>query len=154
MKTATQIRPNPVDPKDAANKEYADSVGGGGGGVFSPPEKWHKLDVPASLAPEPMETLVSQTFNDIQVVRAGSVTGLNIRLTANLSGGTAIATVTVNGTPGTLSVVLTSGNSSGRSTQAIGIDLFNPGDTLGISLTTDGSYAPVTLDAEAWMELT
>lgn len=118
------------------------------------PEKWHQIDVPASQTNVELTTLVSQTFNDIQAVKNGSITGLNVRLTGNVTLGQLTVTVTVNGTPGTLQVVITGGNSSGRNTQATGIDTYTAGDLIGLEITTDGSFAPANdLDVEAWVEV-
>ena len=152
MKLGSQIRPVPIDGPDVANKDYVNSVASGG--VYALPEKWHQIGMTVGQPDTAMSTLVSQTFDDIQAIKAGSIVGLNVRCTANLSGGTVTATVTVNVTPGTLAVTVSSGSESGRLTQLTGVDTFSPGDEIGIILKTDGSYAPVTLDAEAWLEIT
>jgi len=127
--------------------------GAGTADIYSLPEVWTQNDVPASQAATPLFSNTSQLYDDIQVVRAGSIVGLNVRFTGNLTAGSATATVTINGIPATLSVIVSSGSSSGRSIQVAGIDTLIAGDRIGVQLSTNGSFAPTTLDVDAWLEI-
>ena len=132
-----------------------DAMISGGGGTIGKtpiPELWTQNDVPASQAATAIFAQSSQLFDDFQVTRAGSITGISLRFNAVLSGGTATAQVTINGTPVTLLVMISSGSSSTQATQMAGIDTVAAGDRIGVTLTTNGTFAPVTLDAEVSLD--
>jgi hypothetical protein len=95
------------------------------------------------------------SFADVVMPRAGSIVGLVTRFNDDVTAGTATIVVAVNGTPGTLSVVSTAGANpgGGEAIQAAGVDTFAAGDALSLEITTDGSFAPITTDMEAWIEV-
>ena len=126
-----------------------------GNNRFSPPEQWALQDIAANLTNQALSAQVSTDFDNIPMIRAGSIVGLNTRFTEAITTGTATVTVTVNGSAGTLSVVSTSVSNStgGRSTQRAGIDTFAAGGLVGIQITTDGTFAPTTTDIESWLEI-
>lgn len=123
--------------------------------VYSPPEKWAQDPVTASQINVVLSALVSISFDTIKMIRAGSIVGLSTRLTDAVSAGTATVKATINGVASTLSVVSTnaSNQSGGQSAQAPGIDTYVAGDELGMQITTDGSFAPITTNLEGWMQL-
>jgi len=135
-------------------------AGGGGtlGRVYSPPEKWHQENVAADQTDVDLSCLVSVNFDNIKMIRGGSIVGLSTRFSAAITDATAdscVVTVTVNGASGTLSLSHSSGTnpSGGQATQATGIDTFNAGDLVGIEITTLGTFAPTTTDIEAWLDI-
>lgn len=125
------------------------------GARFSPPEKWGQQDIAASQTNIALSASVSTNFDDITMIRAGSIVGLNTRLTTACTAGTLTVTVTKNGAAGTLSVATTSASNTtgGQSTQAAGVDTFVAGDLVGIQLTTSVGWLPITDDVEAWLEI-
>lgn len=132
--------------------DFDDSSGGGAAGTYSPPEKWAMLSVPANLSATPMDSEVSQLFPNIEAIKIGSIVGISLRFSANLTAGTATATVTVNGVAGTLSVTVGAGNSQAQATQLALIDTYSPGDLIGIQLATAAGFLPSTsIDCEAWL---
>jgi len=121
---------------------------------FSPPEQWVQNNVAASQTAVALSTQVSTNFPiDIQMIRAGSIVGLNARFTEAITAGTVTLIVSINGVAGTLNVALVGAGTSGRSTQAAGIDTFVAGDLIGIQITTTVGFLPITTDVEAWLEI-
>lgn len=118
------------------------------------PEVWAQNDVPAAQAATPLLAGVSQLFDDYQVIRSGSVVGLNVRFNAVLAAGSATAEVTVNGVGTGLTVVVTAPASSGRATQLPEIDNFAAGDLIGVTLLTAAGFLPSgSLDVECSVEI-
>jgi hypothetical protein len=120
---------------------------------LSPPEKWGRDNIGDNTPATPMSGLVSTKFDNIEMIRAGSIVGLSARLTTALTAGSFTATVTINGVPGTLAVVGGVAFLSGRSVQAAGIDTFLAGDLIGIEFSTGAGTAPTNADAEAWLDM-
>lgn len=120
---------------------------------FSPPEKWGRDNIGDDTPATAMSAMVSTKFDIIQMIRAGSIVGMNARLTAALTAGTIAVTVTINGVAGTLSVAGGAGFGNGRSVQASGIDTFAAGDRIGVQFSTGPGAAPVSSDLESWLEL-
>jgi hypothetical protein len=128
------------------------SGGGGGNGIFSPPEMWVQPNVPANQAATPLSSQVSGSNNAIRMARAGSIVGLSTRLTEAITAGSLTVTITKNGTPVTLSLIHTSGTGS-QTTQAAGIDTYVAGDLIGIQYATNSGFLPITTDLDAWIEV-
>ncbi len=122
---------------------------------FSPPEQWAQQNVAASQAAVALSAQVSTNFDTIKMMRSGSVVGLSTRLTEAVTAGTATVRLTINGAAGTLNVVHTAGSNptGGQSTQRAGIDRFVAGGLIGLSITTDAGFLPITTDLEAWLEI-
>jgi hypothetical protein len=125
---------------------------------YVPPEKWHQANVAASQTDVDLNALQSINFDNIKMIRAGSIVGLSTRFTqaiTDANAGSAVVTVTKNGAAGTLSLSHSSGSnpSGGEATQAAGIDTFVAGDLIGIQITTLGTFAPTTTDVEAWLDM-
>lgn len=120
------------------------------------PEFWAQNQVAATQTNVALETGLSTLFASFTAFRAGSIIGLRSKLDTPVTAGTLTITVAVNGTPGTLAVVSTSGSnpSGGLSTQAAAAaDTFVAGDTLSCVITTSGTFTPITLNAEAYLEI-
>ena len=68
---------------------------------------------------------------------------------------TLTATVTIGGVATTLSIVHTSAAnpSGGEAIVAAGVDAFAAAALIGIDITTDAAFLPVTDDLEAWIEI-
>lgn len=122
----------------------------GSAGAYSPPERWAQVNVAASQTAVALSAQVSGNSNTIRMVSAGSIVGLSTQLTEAITAGTLTVTVTKNGSPMTLSIVHTSGSGS-QATLAAGINTYVAGDLIGIQLTTDAGFLPVTTDIEAWI---
>jgi hypothetical protein len=127
-------------------------TGVAGSDTYSPPEAWAVQNIGAATPPTPMSALVSTSFDEIEAIQAGSITGMNARLTEVLTAGDILVTVTINGVPGTLAVAGGIGFTSGRTTQAAGIDVFAAGDLIGVQYETGIGTTPVNADLEAWIE--
>jgi len=121
-------------------------------GVETMPELWAQANVAANQTGVALSALVSTSFDTVKMIRAGSITGLGTRLTQAITAGTLTVRVTKNGSPGTLSVVHTTGT-GGNATQAPGIDTYIAGDLIGVQLTTTSGFLPNTTDLEAWLEM-
>lgn len=135
--------------------EGGNSPSPGAAGRFAPPEQWAQDNVAANQAAVALFAQVSTNFDTWKAMRSGSVVGLSTRLTAAVAAGTATVRVTKNGVAGTLNVAHTAASnpSGGQATQAIGIDTFVAGDLIGLSITTDAGFLPITTDIEAWIEV-
>lgn len=130
-------------------------IGSWGNNRFAPPEQWAQQNVAAGQVAVAIPSAVSVNFDDIKMMRAGSVVGLSTRLTDAVTAGTATVRVTINGVGGTLNVAHTAGGNptGGQSTQRAGIDTFLAGDLVGLSITTDLIFLPITTDLESWIEV-
>lgn len=131
--------------------------GGGGGGdaLYAPPEQWAQEDVAANQAAVALSAQVSTNFDTWKAVRAGSIVGLATRFTEAITAGNATVTVTINGVAGTLNVAHSAGSnpSGGVATQASGVDTYVASDLIGLSITTDAGFLPITTDVEAWLQV-
>ena len=137
---------------DEAGTEYrlTQDVSGAAGREWLP-ELWTQNDVAATQTNVALSCQNSQLFDTFKAVRAGFVTGLTSRLTEAVTAGTLTVTIAINGTPGTLAVISTSGT-GGVSTQTSG-DAFVAGDTISVVVTTTGTFTPITTDLECAVEV-
>lgn len=138
-------------------QDLFEAPGGGGGGVSTSPlpEKWGMV-VTASLTNSVVPALVSIAFDDIRMIRPGSIVGIGWRLNDAVSAGTVSVRPTKNGTNCTLTGTSTSASnqSGGAATQATGVDTYVSGDLIGVKITTDGLFAPSgTANIEIWLEV-
>jgi len=125
------------------------------GDVSAVTEKWTLQNVQDSITTV-LNGMVSTSFDDINAIRGGSIRGISARFTGALTGGSAILTPTVDGTLVTnLSVTVSSGSTDNEATQAAGLDTFSAGEKIGIKVTTDAGYLPISpaLDLEAWLDV-
>lgn len=82
---------------------------------------------------------------------SGHIVGISVRGSANITTGGASAAVfkaQVAGSDVTMSVTLDSTTNTlvNQATQAIGIDTFTAGQSIGMSVTTSGTFAPTTTE--------
>ncbi len=130
-------------------------AGPSGVGLFAPPEKWGRVAIPANMPLTGLSALVSVNFDDIVMIRPGSIVGLNSRIDPlPVSAGTLTLQVMINGAGGALSVVSTSVSnaSGGRSVQASGVDSYLAGDRLRVGFLTDAGFMPLTTNVESWID--
>lgn len=130
-----------------------DSGGGGGGAdsVYALPETWGQNLIPATQAATAMECLVSTLFADRNAIRAGSIVGIGVRTSANVTEGQLTVVVTIGGVAGTLGVSINGGDSIAEASQDAGIDAYAAGDLIGIKLSTADLLPADTLSCEAWL---
>lgn len=124
--------------------------------VFSPPEQWAQLNVAASQTNVALACQVSTNFDNFKMTRAGSVVGLSTRLTETITAGQLTVEITKNGaafgTPFTLVHTSGSNQNGGVATQAPGTSTYVAGDLIGVRLTTNAGFLPITTDLEAYIE--
>jgi hypothetical protein len=90
----------------------------------------------------------------LPMIRAGSVTGIVVRSNAARTAGTLTVDVTINGVATGLQAILDAVNITfDVATQAIGTDVFVSGDEIGIVLSTDAGWLPVTADVSVIVEV-
>lgn len=135
-----------------------DIPGGGGGGSdnpYSPPERWGQENVAANQAAVVLSAMVSINFDDIKMIRAGSIVGLATRFTEAITAGTATVIVTINGVATVLQIAHTNAanQTGGVTTAAIAAIPYVATDLIGMTITTDGAFLPLTTDVEAWLQL-
>lgn len=128
--------------------------GGTAGAVFAPPEQWGQNNVAANQAAVALSSQVSTNFDNIKMIRAGNIIGLSTRFTEPITAGTATVIVTINGVATALQIVHTSASnpSGGVATVAAGLVPYVASDLIGITITTDAGFLPITTDLEAWIE--
>jgi hypothetical protein len=125
--------------------------------IFALPEKWGQNGVTASQTNVPLTALVSVNFDDLKMIRAGSIVGIRTRLTDAVTAGSLAIKVTKNGVAGTLAVTSTSisNQTGGVATEAAGVDTYIAGDAIGVMITlTSGDFAPSGgTNLEVWLEV-
>lgn len=140
--------------EDSAGNVYQLTPGLGARQIIN--EMWAQNAVAASQTSVALSAAVSQLFDSWTTFRAGSCIAMRTKFDTAVTAGTLTATVTKNGSAGTLAVASTSvsNQNGGVATQAAGsADSFVAGDTLGIQITTNGAFLPVTLNMEAYLEI-
>lgn len=131
--------------------------GMGAGGVvptlYSPPEQWGQQNIAASQVAVQISTLVSTNFDTIRMIRPGSIVGLCARLTEAITAGQLTVQITINGAPAALQLVMVSPTQDASITQGVGVDTYVAGDLIGMRISTDAGFLPVSTDLEAWLQL-
>lgn len=129
--------------------------GASGSGIAALPEQWCQNDVAASQTNVSLSAQVSTNFDTLKMIRAGSIVGIATRFSGTVTAGQATVTITKNGAAGTLNVVSTSASNQngGVAVQATGIDTYVAGDLIGVQITTNAGFLPVTTDVEAWLQV-
>lgn len=91
----------------------------------------------------------------VPILRAGSITGIGVRLTGDRSAGTATFEVFKNGVAAGLSVVIDATNvRQNVATQAAALDTVAANDRVDVRMTTDASWTPTSARPEAFIEIT
>jgi hypothetical protein len=125
-----------------------------GASIMALPERWFQTSPPAAQTTQAMQARVSG-FDDIPMIRAGSIVGVNWRLRSMLVAGTLTINPTINGTPTSIfGMSATNGSTLGGSeVQGPGDDHYETGDTIGVVISTT-SFAPTTNNlVEVWIEV-
>lgn len=131
-------------------------MGAGGGAIatlYSPPEQWGQQNVTANQVNTPLSALVSTNFDETRMMRPGSIVGLCARLTEAITAGQLTVQITINGAPAALQLVMASPTQQASITQGLGVDTYVAGDLIGMRISTDAGFLPITTDLEAWLQL-
>ena len=122
----------------------------------SPPEQWAVQNVPANTPATAMSAQVSTNFDDIKMMRPGSIVGISSRLTEAVTAGTVQVDATINGVivpAAALNVTMGVASTGGQTLAAPGVAPYVAGDLIGIKFTTSAGFTPTTTDLEAWLEI-
>jgi len=112
--------------------------------------QWGKDNIAIDQTAVDLPLVGDATRSTIPMVRRGSVIGIAISSNAPISAGTITATVVVDGTPVAVSAQLSS-----TSAQTVVAEVaaetvtFNAGSVIGVNITTNHTFAPVTADVTA-----
>lgn len=125
--------------------------------IESLPERWAQNPVVANQTDVALSCLVSIAFDDIKSIRAGSIVGINWRLSNAVTAGTLTVTATVAGAAGALSGSSTNAlnQTGGSAIQVAGIDIYGVNVAIGVFVTTTADFAAGVLPVlEVWLEVT
>lgn len=117
---------------------------------------WAQNDVPAATAGGVMQSQLSSNFDEVKMMRPGSIVGISSRLTEAVTAGTVQVDATINGVivpAAALNVAMGIGSTGGQTLAAPGVAPYVAGDLIGIKFTTDVAFLPTTTDLEAWLEI-
>jgi hypothetical protein len=120
------------------------------------PEQWAQNNVPANTPATAMSAQVSTNFDEIKMMRPGSIVGISSRLTEAVTAGLLQVDATINGVivpAAALNISMAIGSSGGQTLAAPGIAPYVAGDLVGIKFTTDVAFTPITTNLEAWLEI-
>lgn len=116
--------------------------------------QWFQDNVAANQAAVALSIGYSTASASRIAVRPGSITGIVVRSNAARTNGTLTVEVTKNGVATGLAAVLDGTNTTVKATtQATGADTFVAGDEIGVTITTDASWAPTTADVRVEVEV-
>jgi len=114
---------------------------------YAQPYQFMQSDVAANQTAVALDVLGLSGNTEYTMDLAGSVIGISIAGNAARSAGTLTVDVTINGTATGLQAILNETNTTYHyATQVMETDTFSAGNRLGVDITTDGSWAPVTAD--------
>jgi hypothetical protein len=123
----------------------------------SPPEQWAVEIVPANTPATAMSAQVSTNFDEIKMMRPGSIVGISSRLTTAVTAGTVQVDATINGVivpAAALNVTMGVASTGGQTLAAPGVAPYVAGDLIGIKFTTSVGFTPdATANLEAWLEI-
>jgi hypothetical protein len=115
-------------------------------------ERFERQQVAASLTNSQLNLVetraASSTLNVQGIVMPydGSVFAIAASFSGNVTAGSFTAMLSVNGTAKATCVVVITTGSKGYAIFEAGQFPFSAGDVVGVQITTNGSYAPTTLD--------
>ncbi|KXH75407.1 MAG: hypothetical protein AM326_03385 [Candidatus Thorarchaeota archaeon SMTZ-45] len=107
---------------------------------------WYQDNVAASQTDAVLNMDGNTSRPEVPTIRSGSVIGIALYTNEARSAGTLTADVTVDGTKTGLTAVLDDATQTKTTTQAKDTDTFTAGQRIGVKLTTDGTWAPITAD--------
>jgi len=136
-----------ADAAEAFGVKWADAAAGGGVGPTGP---WHQDNVAASQTDVAL-TLLDGVRETIPAPADGSVTAIAVLSNEARTAGTLTVELTVNGVGSGLTAVLDGTNTEcdvGTGSVAV-----SECDEIGVTVTTDGSWAPTTADITVMLQL-
>jgi hypothetical protein len=113
------------------------------------PHNFYQDNVAASQSAVALTVVGPATGIDIEMPWAGSIVGISAQvvLAEARTAGTLTVDATVNGVASGLQAVLNGSNTQHHAaTQAIDVDTFSAGDRIGVDITTDAGWLPVSAD--------
>lgn len=116
---------------------------------------WYYLLAVANLSAQAMlRAAAGPLAGSVVMGRPGSITGVLVKTDDARTAGTLTVEVYKNGSGTGLTSVLNGSNTVSKFTrQAEDVDAFTTGDEVSVRLTTDGSWAPVTANIRAAVEV-
>lgn len=125
-------------------EELSDVAGTGG---FKQPFNFMQIDVAANQAAVALDVLGLEGNTEVVMPYAGSVIGVSVATNDSRAAGSLTVDVTVNGTVTGLQAVLDGSNADYHSaTQMKDTDTFSAGNRIGVKITTDAGWLPITAD--------
>lgn len=129
-----------------------------GGGYRQSFDIWFQDDVAASQSAVALARIGDAVWaamdGKLIMPRAGSVTGICVKSNDARTAGTLTVEVTKNGAGIGLTAVLDGSNTTFKATtQAKDTDTLAAGDEIGVTITTDGDWAPTTADIRVCVEV-
>ena len=114
---------------------------------YSQPYKFMQINAAANQSAVALDVLGLAGNTEYTMELEGSIIGISIASNDARTAGTLTVDATVNGTATGLQAVLDGTNTTYHyATQIPETDTFSAGDRLGVKITTDASWAPVTAD--------
>lgn len=114
--------------------------------TFKIPHMFMQDNVAASQAAVAL-ALAGASPVEVEMPWAGSIVGISVLSNESRTAGTLTVDVTVNGTEKSFQAVLDATNPDHHSaSQALDADVFAADDRLGVKITTDAGWLPVTAD--------
>lgn len=110
---------------------------------------FYRVDAAADLAAVALNASgpITNGVTEIEMPWAGSIVGISVVSNDARTAGTLTVDATINGTVTGLQAVLNGDNTTHHSgVQAIDTDAFAAGDRLGVKITTDSGWLPITAD--------
>lgn len=121
------------------------------------PATWYRENIAISLTDDALDRQgqTASFAKTIKMPRAGSIVAITTRLNTPVTAGTLQVFASVNGSESSMSVTSTSGSnaSGGTSTQAPGTDAYSAGNEIGVFISTDAGFLPITADIEVWIQV-
>jgi len=125
--------------------------------LYAPPEQWAQENVAPSQTGVALSCQVSTNFDDLRMIRPGSIVGLGVRFTEAITAGTATIRATINGGNAAIEVVCTSLSNAdgGQMTTQSGVDVYAGGSVIGVEIDTDAGITFANRsNVEVWLEVT
>ena len=123
-----------------------------GENVMALPAQWRLDNVPedeTGIVP-----MVGSNFTDLMMIRDGSIVGIRVRFTEEITGGEINVRPTINGEEiEDLEVELEGGETTGSHTHNIGVVTYEADDVIGVVFRSSAGFAPTTTDLEVWIEV-
>jgi hypothetical protein len=119
------------------------------GGFATQLNYWYQENVAANQSAVAISIVVPALTvkTELPTIRAGSVIGIVVYSNAARADGTLTVDATIDGAVTGLTAVLNAGATQTKATtQAKGLDTFTAGQRIGVKITTDANWLPITAD--------